>query len=202
MTVNTGRGQLFIVSAPSGAGKTTLCRALRERFPDIDYSVSYTTRRPRPGERDGVDYHFISTAEFKEGIRKDRWAEWAQVHGSYYGTDAGVLREAIERGKDLLLDIDVQGTRQLLERFPEAVTVFVMPPSLAVLRRRIEDRGGDSPEAIERRLSAAEEEIQSRGLYRHVIVNDQLQAAVSELISTVGQYRENGRPADPAKPTA
>jgi len=190
MTTGPANGRLFILSAPSGAGKTTLCRALRSRYPDLGYSVSYTTRPPRPGERDGVDYHFISTARFEEGIQNARWAEWAQVHGHFYGTAADELQKAIERGTDVLLDIDVQGTRQLLTRFPDAVTVFIMPPSLEELRRRLEARGAESRSVIDRRLAAAEEEIRSRGLYRHVVVNDQLQKATDELLTLVGSYRE------------
>ncbi|MGD8369376.1 MAG: guanylate kinase [Desulfobacterales bacterium] len=189
MTTGPANGRLFILSAPSGAGKTTLCRALRSRYPDLGYSISYTTRPPRSGERDGVDYHFISTARFEEGIQNARWAEWAQVHGHFYGTAADELQKAIERGTDVLLDIDVQGTRQLLTRFPDAVTVFIMPPSLEELRRRLEARGAESRSVIDRRLAAAEEEIRSRGLYRHVVVNDQLQKATDELLTLVGSYR-------------
>lgn len=194
------KGHIFIMSAPSGAGKTTLCRALLDHYPDMAYSVSFTTRRPRPGEREGVDYHFTSAAAFEEGIRKNRWAEWAKVHGHYYGTDAGTLACAVNQGTDILLDIDVQGTRQLLSRFPAAVTLFVMPPSIDVLRQRLEDRGGDSHQVIEGRLASAEEEMRHRGLYRHVIVNDRLADAIGELLSIVGGYRQKDDPACRQKP--
>ena len=182
-------GHLFIVSAPSGAGKTTLCRALLKRYPDIRYSVSCTTRRPRKGEQEGVDYRFISDAEFKRGIAEGRWAEWAKVHGHYYGTDAGVITDAITRGQDVLLDIDVQGTCQLVKRFPDAVTIFIMPPSIDALRARLRKRGADSREVIARRMAAAEKEIQCRDRYRHVVVNDSLERAMAELQALVERYR-------------
>jgi guanylate kinase len=183
------RGLLFIVSAPSGAGKTTLCRALRQRFPDLVYSVSHTTRLPRPGEEDGKDYHFISRAEFEKGVTKAEWAEWARVHDNYYGTSARFLDHARAEGRDLLLDIDVQGTRQIIERYPESVTIFIMPPSLAVLRRRLQGRGTDAAEAIERRIAAAATEMDQRHLYRHVVINDDLAAAEAAFIGIVDQYR-------------
>jgi guanylate kinase len=189
MTANESSGHLFIVSAPSGAGKTTLCRALLRRFPDIRYSVSYTTRPPRKGEQEGIDYRFIAEEEFRRGIEQDRWAEWAKVHGYYYGTDAGVLADAIGKGKDVLLDIDVQGACQLVERFPEAVTIFVMPPSIEALRSRLLARGADSREVIDRRMAAAEEEIRCRSRYRHVVVNDRLDRAMGELQALVDGYR-------------
>jgi guanylate kinase len=184
------RGRLFVVSAPSGAGKTTLCRGLREHFGDIAYSVSFTTRSPRPGERDGVDYHFISEAEFKDGIENGRWAEWADVYGNYYGTSAAALERTLSAGQDLLLEIDVQGCAQIVERFPEAVTIFIMPPSFDALRERLSGRGQDDPAVIERRLRAAEQEMEQAHRYRHVIVNDQLETARAELIAAVRAARE------------
>ncbi len=189
MTENESSGHLFIVSAPSGAGKTTLCRALLRRFPDIRYSVSYTTRSPRKGEQEGVDYCFISDEEFRKGIEQSRWAEWAKVHGRFYGTDAGVLADAIGKGKDVLLDIDVQGACQLVERFPEAVTIFVMPPSIDALRSRLLARGADSREVIDRRMAAAEEELRCRDRYRHIVVNDRLDKAMAEMQALVEGYR-------------
>jgi guanylate kinase len=184
------RGTLFIVSAPSGAGKTTLCRKALEQYPDLRYSVSYTTRPPRRGERDGVDYHFITTEEFEAGIRNRRWAEWARVHGHYYGTSAEFIDRERASGRDILLDIDVQGTRRLLARYPGSVTIFVMPPSLEILRSRLEARSTDRPETIARRLQAAEIEIGQRDLYRHVIVNDVLVDAVAALNELIGRYRQ------------
>lgn len=186
------QGYLFIVSAPSGAGKTTLCRALLRHFPDIRYSVSYTTRPPRRAEQDGVDYRFISSEEFEAGIEQGRWAEWAQVHGHYYGTDAGFLAGSVAGGEDVLLDIDVQGACQLVKRFPEAVTIFVMPPTIEALRARLKKRGSDDCEVVSRRMAAAEKEIRCRSRYRHVVVNDDLQTATAEMVSLVGRYRKDG----------
>ena len=128
---------VFILSAPSGAGKTTLRRAVLDRFADIHYSVSFTTRPQRVGEVGGRDYHFISTAEFEEGIRSGRWAECARVHENYYGTSAEVLEQTLAAGRDILLDIDVQGARQILRRFPRSVTIFILPPSLEILEARL-----------------------------------------------------------------
>ena len=180
---------LFIISAPSGAGKTTLCRELRKRLSDLVYSVSYTTREPRPGEHDGVDYHFIDKINFERGIDTGRWAEWAVVHGNYYGTSADFIDRGLSDGKDILLDIDVQGTRQILKRYPDSVAIFILPPSLAVLKQRIETRGKDSAEIIAVRLKNAEREIAQQDIYHHVIINNQLSVATTELISIIEKYR-------------
>ena len=180
---------LFIISAPSGAGKTTLCRQVRKRFPDMLYSVSYTTRKPRDGEQEGIDYHFVARDQFKKRIANRRWAEWALVHGNYYGTSAEFLDDGLAAGNDILLDLDVQGTRQLLERYVECVAIFVRPPSLEVLQQRLEKRGTDSAEAIAVRLANAKKEMSQQDLYQHVIVNDDLQEAIKELISIVEDYR-------------
>jgi guanylate kinase len=182
-------GLLFILSAPSGAGKSTLCRALREHFPDLLYSISYTTRTPRKGEQNGVDYHFITKAAFEKRIASDRWAEWAEVHGNYYGTCAESIDRGLKNGRDFLLDIDVQGTRRILKRYPQAITVFIIPPSLETLRRRLEKRGTDSPEEIAVRLKNAQQEMAEKNLYRHVIINDMLADALDELIGIVERYR-------------
>jgi guanylate kinase len=183
-------GHVFILSAPSGAGKTTLRRAVIERFPDIHYSVSFTTRPHRAGEVDGRDYHFISTAEFEEGIRSGRWAEWAQVHENFYGTSAKVLEQTLAAGRDILLDIDVQGARQILRRFPESVTIFIIPPSLDILEARLRARGTDAAEAIRIRLRNAAGEMAQKERYRHVIINDDLATAVQEMAAIIGSYRE------------
>jgi guanylate kinase len=188
-TAPARRGTLFVLSAPSGAGKTTLRRAVLARFPDLVYSVSTTTRPPRPGEVDGRDYVFIPRADFEAGIRDGRWAEWAQVHGNYYGTSARTLREAADAGTDVLLDIDVQGARQICRLFPESVTVFIMPPAFEVLAERLTRRGTDSPEAVQVRLRNARHEMDERHWYRHVIVNDDLETAVAELAAVIASYR-------------
>jgi guanylate kinase len=183
-------GNVFILSAPSGAGKTTLRRAALERFADMEYSVSFTTRPHRAGEVDGRDYHFISAAEFKAGIRSGRWAEWAQVHENYYGTSAEVLEQALAAGRDILLDIDVQGARQILRRFPQSVTMFIMPPSLEVLEARLRARGTDTEDAIRIRLRNAAGEMAQKEHYRHVIINDDLATAVQEMVVIIGSYRK------------
>jgi guanylate kinase len=185
-----GPAHLFIVSAPSGAGKSTLRAALLEAFPDMRYSVSHTTRRPRPGEVDGRDYHFISPQEFREGIEAGRWAEWAEVHGNYYGTSAESLARALAEGVDLLLEIDVQGARQIVERFPESVTIFILPPSLEALRARMAARGTESPEELAVRMRNAEAEMAQQHLYRHRIVNDDLEAARREMVALIAAYRQ------------
>jgi guanylate kinase len=161
------------------------------RYPDLRYSVSYTTRPPRKGEKNGTDYYFISTEEFESGIHDHRWAEWARVHGHYYGTSADFIDRARANGHDVLLDIDVQGARQMLNRYPECVTIFVMPPSLNILRQRLAARATDAPETIERRMQAAQTEIGQKDIYRHVIVNDVLADAVDALIELIGDYRQN-----------
>jgi len=182
-------GHLFIISAPSGAGKSTLCREMLDHFPDLTYSVSHTTRRPRQGEQNGVDYHFIAKDEFERGISHQRWAEWAEVHGNYYGTATAFLDRGLSAGRDILLDIDVQGTRQILTRYPDAITIFILPPSLEVLKQRLEARGKDSPEVIAVRLENAKKEMVHRNLYRHVMVNDRLPDAIAELTSIIENYR-------------
>jgi len=182
-------GLLFIISAPSGAGKSTLCRAVRERFADLVYSISYTTRPPRGGEQNGVDYHFIAKDEFEKGIASGRWAEWAEVHDHYYGTSAEFLDGELSVGRDILLDIDIQGTRQILQRYPDGVTIFILPPSLEVLKSRLHFRDTDSPEVIAVRLKNAREEIAQKDFYRHIITNDRLAVAVTELITLIEKYR-------------
>ena len=184
------RGHLFIISAPSGAGKTTLTKAALARYSDLLYSVSYTTRQPRTAEQDGVDYHFISKQDFKKGIREERWAEWAQVYGNYYGTSAKFIDDGLSSGRDILLDIDVQGTIQILKKFPDSVTIFILPPSIKILKKRLEIRATDSAKVIEKRLEYAKKEMAQKDLYRHVIVNDNLSKAIDELSAIIKEYRQ------------
>ncbi len=195
-----GRGRLIILSAPSGAGKSTLCQALRRRFPELAYSVSHTTRIPRKGEENGKDYYFITEAEFKKNIQQGKWAEWAEVHGHFYGTDAVFLDTHLSAGRFILLDIDVAGARQILEKYPDSITIFVMPPSLDVLRQRLEKRGTDTPEVIAKRLENAKAEIAQKNIYRHVIVNDALPEAIKQLTAIIQRYlngpKSDSRPRD------
>ena len=190
-------GCLFIVSAPSGAGKSTLCRAARKRFAALTYAVSHPTRPPRAGEKNGVDYYFISHAEFEKKIRENAWAEWAKVHGHYYGTSAELLNHYLARGTPVLLDIDVAGTRQILERFPDSITIFIMPPSLAELERRLKKRGADDGATIEKRLKNADAEMARRDLYRYIIINDQLNQAIEEFCAIIERHSP-GRALDAA----
>lgn len=179
------RGTLFVVSAPSGAGKTTLCREVRQRLAGLAYSVSYTTRTPRPGERPGLDFHFVDEAAFRELQIRGAFAEWAAVHGNLYGTSATTLEEALREGRDVLLDIDTQGATQLRRRFPEAVLVFVVAPSMRELEQRLRERRSDADPEIERRLARAREEIALWRSYDYLVVNRNLETAVEQLTAVV-----------------
>lgn len=178
------RGLLVIVSSPSGAGKTTLCRRLMAEFPDLEFSVSYTTRKPRPGERDGVDYHFVDPDRFQRMIDAGELAEWAEVHGNRYGTSRAAVARALDEGRDVLFDIDWQGGRQLKSQFPgDTLMIWVLPPSLQVLEERLRRRATDAPEVIERRLAMAKKELEHYGFYDYVFVNDDLDRAYDVLRS-------------------
>ncbi len=152
-------------------------------MPHMVYSVSSTTRVPREGEQEGKDYFFVSEKQFREGIDSGVWAEWARVHDNYYGTTARFIDAHLDSGRDVLLDIDVQGATQILRNYPDAVTIFIMAPSTAVLRQRLTARGLDSDSVIDKRMKNAESEIASQGLYRHVLVNDDLDATISRFVS-------------------
>jgi guanylate kinase len=176
------RGLLLVVSSPSGAGKTTLCKRLRTEFPRIGFSVSYTTRKPRVGETDGVEYNFVSFEHFQEMAAKDEFAEYAMVHGNMYGTSAEQVRDALANGRDLLFDIDFQGGRQLRQRFPdEVMLVFILPPSLRELERRLRQRATDADEVIAQRLKVARSELAHYDEYDYLIVNDDLDHAYDGL---------------------
>src|SRR3989339_538972 len=176
-----GKGKLFIVSAPSGAGKTTLVREVLKEFADLSYSVSHTTRPPRGNEKEGLDYFFISPAEFEEKISKGDWLEWARVHDNYYGTSRSFVEGCLQQGKSLLLDIDVQGAVQIMASGLNPISVFILPPSFEVLSQRLLNRGTDSKEVIEKRLINAKAEMEQKDRYRYVVVNDDLNTAIKEL---------------------
>ncbi len=178
------RGLLVVVSSPSGAGKTTLCHRLMKEFPKVKFSVSYTTRKSRPGEREGVDYYFVSTDEFRRMAEAGEFAEWAEVHGNHYGTPRAEVAAALEGGQDVLFDIDWQGGRQLKTQFAsDAVMIWILPPSLEVLEQRLRRRATDASEVIERRLAMAKRELQEYGNYDYLIVNDELERAYDEIRS-------------------
>jgi guanylate kinase len=179
------RGTLFVVSAPSGAGKTTLCREIRQRLSDLAYSVSVTTRPPRPGELHGTDFRFVSEEQFRELLARNEMAEWATVHGNLYGTPASPLEAALRDGRDVLLDIDTQGAAQLRARYPDAVLIFVVAPSMAELEQRLRERRSDKEADIGRRLARARQEIALWRRYDYLIVNRDVKEAMEQLESII-----------------
>ncbi len=178
-----------MISAPSGAGKSTLVKRLLTSCPGLAFSVSHTTRRPRAGEKNGRDYFFVGPARFRQMIARNEFVEWADVFGHLYGTSRQQLRAAEKAGKDVLLDIDVQGHRQIKDRLPEAVSVFILPPSFEELKRRLRRRHSDASQAIEERLSAARQEITHWPEYDYLVVNDRLSAATQALKTVVRAAR-------------
>ncbi len=184
-----GRGLLFIVSAPSGTGKTTLVERLVKVVPGLRMSRSYTSRTARPGEVDGIDYNFISRERFDQMVAAGAFLEWAEIFGDLYGTSESDTRAALEAGNDLVLVIDVQGARKVRERGIASTGIFVLPPSAAVLEARLRGRSKDSEEAIRRRLTVAREEVTAYCEYDYVVVNDEIEAAVSRLEAIVKAER-------------
>jgi guanylate kinase len=182
-------GNLFIVSAPSGAGKTTLVRLLLESDPQIGVSISHTTRPPRPGERDGREYHFVDTALFLEMAGKDEFLEWAEVHGNHYGTSKRWIETEMASGRDVLLEIDWQGAQQVRKAYSRATGIFILPPSMAALQERLSGRGTDSAETMARRIAAARDEIRHANEFDYVIINDDLRQALADLQSIVRAAR-------------
>jgi len=182
-------GCLFVLAAPSGGGKTSLVAALLEREPGIRLSISYTTREPRPGEADGVHYHFIDEPRFLALKDKGEFLEHAYVHGNWYATSSTWLGGEVARGHDVLLEIDWQGAQQVRRLMPEAVHIFILPPTLAQLRERLEKRGQDTPEVIHRRLEAAQEEMRHCGDFDYVIMNQDFARAVDDLSAIVRAAR-------------
>ena len=185
----TARGQLFIVSAPSGTGKTTLVERLVQCVPGLRMSRSYTSRPARVGEQDGVDYNFITRERFETMAREGQFLEWADVFGNYYGTAAADTEAMLARGEDVVLVIDVQGARQVRSRGIETIDIFVLPPSAAVLGQRLRGRSKDSEEQIRRRLQVASAEVDEYSQYEYVVVNDEIEAAVGRLQSIIGAER-------------
>ncbi|MGN8888946.1 guanylate kinase [Dysosmobacter sp. HCP28S3_G4] len=175
------KGKTFIISGPSGVGKSTVLKALLEKRSDVYFSVSATTRSPRPGEEDGVHYHFMDANSFRQRIAADEFLEYAEYVGNFYGTPKKYVDEAMEQGKDVILDIEVQGAIQVCSKRPEAVRIFIAPPSWEELERRLTERGTDSPEKVQKRLLRAKVEFQTAHTYDYFVINDTVEEAVAEL---------------------
>ena len=173
---HTGSG-IFVLSSPSGGGKTTLVRFMKKKFPDMIYSVSTTSRKPRPGDKNGHDYNFITPVAFRKGIREKKFVEWALVHGNYYGTPESNIKDALKKGKSVLLDLDVKGAMQVKKLFPEAVLIFITAPGIKELRRRLISRGQDDMKAIRRRLLNAREELRKIKYFDFLIMNEEIRDA-------------------------
>lgn len=187
------QGILFVLSAPSGAGKTTLGRILLEREPQLRHSVSYTTRAMRSGERAGHDYHFISQETFRAMIDNDEFIEWACVHGNYYGTSLADIERLCACGTDVLLDIDVQGAEQLRRRKLDAVFIFIAPPNMAVLSQRLQQRDSDTPETIRIRVENAHHEMAQASVYDYIVINDKLAVASAALHAIISAEHNRAR---------
>ncbi len=177
------KGVVLVLCAPSGAGKSTLVRRLINEFGEFAFSISYTTRLPRPGEQDGREYYFVDRDRFDQLVAEDFFAEWAEVYGNRYGTPAEPVREHLDAGRDVLFDIDVQGAKQLRAVFPDGVYVFILPPTLEELKHRLVTRGTDRPDVIEKRLGAAAAELVQAGEFDFLVYNDDLDQAYQELRS-------------------
>jgi len=191
------QGRLYVVAAPSGAGKTSLVKALMEREPRIQFSVSYTTRLPRPNEIPGRDYHFVSQERFQEMIANHEFLEYAQVFDNCYGTGVRTVQEALSNGEQLLLEIDWQGARQVRSRIPEAVSIFILPPSRAALEQRLKGRSTDSDAVIQRRLRDAAEDLGHWREFDYVVINDRFEQAIEDLQAIVenrGGRLQSARP--------
>ena len=184
-------GKLFVITAPSGAGKTSLIDALMREDPSLKISVSYTTRAPRPGERHGVDYHFVDKATFDAMQRRGEFVESAEVHGNHYGTSRNVILDAVRRGEDLILEIDWQGAQQVRRLYPQCVGIFILPPSVAELERRMRARGQDSDAVIRRRVENAREELAHADEFKYVIINKDFDTARQELAEIIRKERAN-----------
>lgn len=175
------KGILVIISAPSGAGKSTIIRRILQSDSNCRFAVSHTTRQPRAGETSGVDYYFVGMDEFQSMVARDHFAEWAVVHGNMYGTSFAEVQRLSSQGIDVVFEVDYQGGRSLMRRFPDAASIFVLPPSMAEVKRRLTERGTDDADTIEMRLHNARIEIATAGEYRYVVVNDDLDRAVSDV---------------------
>lgn len=179
------KGLLILISGPSGTGKGTVCDLLRQKHPEISYSISATTRQPRPGEQDGVNYYFYSREKFQEMIAKGQLLEWAEVYGNFYGTPKQQVIDRLEAGEDILLEIDTQGALNVMKLMPDGLFIFLLPPSLEELASRLKGRGTETEESLRRRLGAAVDEIKLATKYRYVVINDQVEKAQETIANII-----------------
>ena len=182
-------GKLFVISAPSGTGKSTILMAVRQRLPGLGYSISHTTRKPRGNERNGIDYHFVDDRTFTKMIDQGDLVEWAKVYDNFYGTSSSNLQDQTASGLDVLMDVDIQGGRNIKKRFPDSVLIFLLPPSLEELERRLRKRGTDDEPVIESRMEMAADDIKNCVWYDYIIVNDKLEPAIDEAQSNIVSER-------------
>jgi len=182
-------GQLFVISAPSGTGKSTVAMAVRQRVPGLGYSISHTTRKPRGNERNGIDYYFVDDGTFTKMTDEGAFVEWAKVYDNFYGTSSSGLQDLTDSGLDVLMDVDIQGGRNIKKRFPDSVLIFLLPPSLEELERRLRKRGTDDEPVIESRMEMAADDIKNCVWYDYIIVNDKLETAIDEAQSIIVSER-------------
>ncbi|MDI6615102.1 MAG: guanylate kinase [Syntrophaceae bacterium] len=193
MTHATAQGLMMVISAPSGTGKTTLCRKLLDECPDLHFSVSCTTRPAREGEKEGRDYHFITPEEFKERVARDEFIEWEELFGNCYGTAKRTIEEMLMKGRDVVLDIDTRGARRVKTLYPDAVFIFIMPPSVEILKERLKNRRSETDDIIEVRFDRAMEEIRANEWYDYVVFNDIVPDSVA-ILRSIYVAEKNRRP--------
>ncbi len=181
---------LIVISGPSGAGKSTLRSKLLQNHPELTYSISYTTRKPRPNEKDGVDYFFVSVDEFKKLIYEDDFIEYAIVYGNYYGTSKSQVEKVIESGKPIILEVDVQGAENIIKKYPDCCSIFIAPPSIEVLISRFDSRGTESQQEKEKRLNEAANELLKQQIFKYVLINDKLEDSYNNLENIIYSYQK------------
>ena len=191
------KGRVFVLSGPSGSGKSTLIRNVRKRIDNLAYSISHTTRSPRPNEKDGVDYFFVGITAFEDMIEKEAFLEWAPVYDDYYGTSLGSVEEKLNAGLDIILDIDNQGAKNIKEKISDCRLIYILPPSIEILEKRLLKRATDNPSVIEKRIKQADNELSNCRWYDYLIVNDDLEKAADELEAVIIADRCSGERALP-----
>jgi len=182
-------GLIIVISAPSGAGKTTLCKRLLQSLPFLTYSVSFTTRQPRKNEIEGIDYYFVSTEEFKKMIERKKFVEWTEVHREFYGTSSTFLNKITEGGKDAILEVDVEGGINIKKHYPQATLIFILPPSWEELEKRLKTRGTETDEKIRKRMERAKKEVEYAGYYDYLVINDNINNTLQDLLAIIRAER-------------